>query len=456
MSIKTVTANGAATFKSTGDALVNLFFQIGASRNNPDAAKRLFDAAMADDLLKATAILCWARDARGGAGERNIFRVLVKELVDSDESLARKVVNLVPRIGRFDDLTVFYGTKVEADAINVWVGALRSDNALAAKWADRKDKKLQRALRMNEAALRKFLSNMRKHTIVENAMCQNEWSNIEYGKLPSVAGMRYSKAFKKHDETRYAEFMGNKNTKVNAGVAYPYDVYRLLMAGQSDATVVAAATKYWENLNKLSVAGNILCMADVSGSMAGAIASGSVTCMDVSISLSVFLSQQIKGAFNGKLMTFSESPTLVNLPSKGNLLDLFQFTSRMNWGMNTNLEAAFAAILKEAVRFKVKPADMPTMLLVLSDMEFDRAAGGATLSDSMKAQYKAAGYEPPKMCWWNLNGSGKNFPVMKNEKGSCLVSGFSPKVLEAVIAAKEFTPISVVEEAIKPYLDLLK
>jgi hypothetical protein len=452
MSIKTVTANGAATFKSTGDALVNLFFQIGASRNNVDAAKRLFDAAMADDMLKATAILCWARDARGGAGERNIFRVLVKELIDSDESLARKVVNLVPRLGRFDDLTVFYGTKLEAEAVNLWVGALRAENALAAKWADRADKKLQRAMRMNEAALRKYLANMRKTTIVENAMCQKEWGNIEYGKLPSVAGMRYSKAFKKHDETRYSAFMSNKNTKVNAGVAYPYDVYRLLKAGGDN---VDAATKYWENLNKLTVAGNILCMADVSGSMSGARASGMITCMDVCVSLSVFLSQQIKGAFNGKLLTFSDSPTLVSLPKKGKLDELFSFTEHMNWGMSTNLEAGFAAILAEAKRFKVKPEDMPSMLLVLSDMEFN-AAGRSTLSDSMKAQYKAAGYEPPKMCWWNLNGSGKNFPVMKNEKDACLVSGFSPKVLEAVIAAKEFTPISVVEEAIKPYLDLLK
>ena len=450
MSTKTLTANGATTFKSTGDALVNLFFQIGASRNNVDAAKALFDAAMADDTKKATAILCWSRDPRSGAGERNIFRVLVKELIESDVELARKVLNLIPLIGRFDDVKEFYGTVLEQDALKILVDSLNAGNALCAKWMDRSDRKLGKALKMNEAALRKFLSGLRKGTIVEASMCQNAWDSIEYGKLPSLAGLRYSKAFKKHDESRYTAYIENKDTKVNASVAYPHNVYQLYKTGEG-----AAASKYWTNMSKLNVKGNILCVADVSGSMF-AKASGSITCMDVSVSLGTFLAQQVKGHFHNKLITFSATPTIVSIPESDNIGEVFDFVQNMEWGGNTNLAKTFNAILNEAVKFNVANTDMPSMLLILSDMEWDRAGNSSlTLYETMKAKFTLHNYTAPTVCFWNLNGSGKNFPVMKNENGACLVSGFSPKVLEAVVSAEDFTPAGVVEEAIAPYLLML-
>lgn len=452
MSIFTNTTNGAKAYKATGSALVDLFFNIGASRNNPNGIAKNFDAAVADDALKASAILLWARDIRhGGAGERNVFRSLFKSLIESDQNMAEKVLRLIPDCGRFDDLTVAYGTPLESLAVAIWVDALNNKNALAFKWADRSDKRLQKALRMNEARLRKFISSGRKGTIVETAMCQNEWNGIEYGKLPSVAGMRYAKAFKKHDEARYTAFIGDKDTKVNAKVAYPYDVYRMYNnADQKDA-----ASKYWENLPDLCAEGNILPLCDVSGSMC-AIASGKVTCLDVSVSLGVYLAQKIKGAFNGKLMTFSESPTIVNLPKTKDIGDLFGFVNRMSWGMNTNIEKAYRAILAEAKKCNATNADMPKMLLILSDMAFDSCASGKTINQDIKDAFKKAGYDVPKLVYWNLNANYGNFPTMKSEKDVALVSGFSPKVLEAVLAAKEVTAVDVMEEAIKPFVEMLK
>jgi len=451
MSTKTLTANGATTFKSSGDALVNLFFQIGASRNNVGVAKKLFDTAMADDIQKATAILCYARDARNGMGERNIFRVLIKELIVSDVNLARKVLNIVPELGRFDDLESFFGTSLEDDAVNVWVTALKADNALAAKWCDRTNKPIQRALGMNEARLRKFLSKIRKDTIVETAMCDNKWDSIAYNKIPSLAGVRYSKCFNKHDELRYTTFMADKNTKVNGSVNYPYNVYQLYKSGNADD----AASKYWKNLKQLNISGNILCIVDVSGSMACP-ASGKVSCMDVSISLGTFLSQQIKGHFHNKLITFSDDPCIVSIPDSENIGEVFGFVERIDWGGSTNLNATFTKLLAEAIKFKVKPKDMPSMLLILSDMQFNSTSNYATLYENMKEKYALAGYTAPSVTWWNLNSAGNNFPVMKDEKGCCLVSGFSPRVLEAIVGAEEFTPISVMEDAIKPYVKMLE
>jgi hypothetical protein len=449
---RTSTTNGAAAFKSTGNNLVNFFFNVGASRNNISGAKDSFEMAFAQDKTKAAAILLWARDIRhGGAGERAVFRAVLADLIKADVSLAEKVLRQIPACGRFDDLTVAYGTPLESLAVGIWKEALEAGNAIAFKWADRSDKRLQKAFRMNEARLRKFISNGRKATVVEQAMCAKDWGNISYGKLPSVAGLRYSKAFKKHDEKRYSDFMTNKNTKVNAAVAFPHDVYRLYKNANGDDV---AASKYWENLADIVADGNILPMCDVSGSMECP-ASGDITCLDVSISLGVYLAQRIKGKFNGKLITFSEFPTIVDLPKSKKLGDLFSFVGKMNWGMNTNFDKAFMTILAEARKYNVAPADMPKMLLVLSDMQFDQGVRGNTAHETMKQEFARYGYTMPKVVYWNLNASYGNFPTMGSESNVALVSGFSPKVLEAVLQSKEFGPESVMNEAIAPFIKML-
>lgn len=453
MSNRSRTTNGAAAFKSTGNNLVNFFFNVGASRSNPAGAKSAFELAFAQDKLTATAILLWARDIRhGGAGERSVFRAIFADLITEDVALAEKVLRLIPDCGRFDDLQVAYGTPLEKLAVDIWTDAFANGNALAFKWADRSDKKLQKALRMNEAALRKFISKGRKDTIVESAMCDGKWDKIAYDKLPSVAGMRYAKAFKKNDEARYTAFIGDKDTKVNASVAYPHDVYRMAYYGDQRAS----ANKYWANLPDLCAAGNILPMCDVSGSMACK-ASGEISCLDVSVSLGVYLSQRIKGAFQNKLITFHTNPTIYSLPKTDDVCKLFDKVRDDGWCGSTDFEAAFKLILKEAVKFKVAPEDMPKMLLVLSDMQFNQGVvhGSETMLEAMKREYKKAGYDMPKVCYWNLNASYSNFPTVANENGVALVSGFSPKVLESVLAAKDFSPASVMNEAIAPFIKML-
>jgi hypothetical protein len=462
MSIYASTANGAVAMKATGSTLVDLFFNIGAARRNPEGIIKNWEDAYLTDSEKATAILLWARDIRhGGAGERNVFRTIVKHLAEVDEALATRVIALIPKIGRFDDLRVFYGTDLERVACNVWSSHLMGGDAIAFKWADRKDRVLRDYMGFrNEAEFRKFISKGRKGTIVETAMCNQDWSSIEYGKLPSVAGARYAKAFKKNDEARYTKFLTSKDTTVNTKALFPHDVFRAYKyGGQADA-----ASKYWDNLPKMEVAGNILVMPDVSGSMCCP-ASGKIQCIDIAVSLGAYLAQQCQGNFHNKLVTFSEQPTLVKIPNKKDIKEIFSFIEGMQWGGSTNFEGAFNAILKDAIANKVPQKDMPSHLLVLSDMQFNPGYfdGGMygyrkpkTMHKGMKEAFEAAGYTLPKVIYWNLNGAYGNFPTVKTEKDVAMVSGFSPAVLKAVLAAKEFTPMQVVEEAIAPFLAMLK
>lgn len=460
MSIYAPTANGAVALKSTGSALTNFFFNVGAARNNPDGIVRTWEEAYLADSKVATAILLWARDIRhGGAGERNVFRTIVKQLANVDEALANRVVALIPKIGRFDDLRVFYGTDLEKEACKLWSKELTGGNAIAFKWADRSDKVLRDFMGFkNEAEFRKFISKGRKGTIVETKMCEKKWDDIDYSKLPSVAGARYAGAFKKNDEARYTAFIGDKDTKVNTKALFPHDVYRAhKYGGQSDS-----ASKYWDNLPKMDIKGNILAIPDVSGSMCCP-ASGKVQCIDIAVSLSVYLAQQIQGPFHNKVVAFSSDCSLIKLPNTKDVRELFGAVERMPWyGGSTNFEAVFTSILADAVKNKAKPEEMPTHLLVLSDMQWNPHSGQydmgrkpVTMHKSMAGAFKAAGYELPKIVYWNLNGAHGNFPTVSTEKDVALVSGFSPAVLKAVLAAKEFTPKDVMNEAIAPFLEML-
>jgi len=461
--IYTPTANGAVALKSTGDACVNFFFNAGASRNNPSGLISNFEDAYLADKHLATAILCWLRDIRhSGAGERESFRKCLKELISVDVEIAKKVINLIPKIGRYDDLEVAFGTELEKDACLVWSKALIAGDAIAFKWADRSDKALRNFMGFkNEGEFRKYISKGRKGTLVETKMCEKKWDDIAYDKLPSVAGVRYAKAFKKNDEARYTAFIGDKDTVVNTKALYPHDVFRAYKyGGEADA-----ASKYWENLPKMDVKGNILVIPDVSGSMCCP-CSGKIQCIDVAVSLGAYLAQQVQGHFHNKLITFSENPTLVKLPNKKDIKEIFSFVEHMDWGGSTNFQGAFEAILKDAVQHKVSQDEMPSHLLVLSDMQFNPSYQTGeccygygrkpqVVHKDMKAAFKAAGYKLPKVIYWNLNASYGNFPTVKDESGVALVSGFSPSVLKAVLASKEFTPRDIMVEAIKPFVEML-
>lgn len=469
------TENGATAVISTNSATLDLFFNIGAARNNALGIEQDFQLACEFDVEAAAAILLFARDIRhGGSGERTVFRLLANKLAHSHLDLAKKVAKLVPLVGRFDDLMAFYGTPIENTALEVWAGALRNNNALAFKWADRRNVKLRNHMGFErEAEFRKFISQGRKNTLVETSMCNKDWSAIDYGKLPSVAGMRYANAFKRNDGERYVDFLLSPKTEINVDALYPHDVYRTYKYGRN----LEAANKAWENLPELNIHGRILVMPDVSGSMDCAM-SGTLSCKDISISLGVYLAQRLAGPFNRKVLTFSARPRLVTLPSSNNVEELFSFVNDLDWQENTNFEKACLTILDEAVQNDIPPSEMPTHILVLSDMQFDTATANCyiddleinwrkkydddyiacarqTMHEHIRSKFNEKGYVLPKMVYWNLNSEFGNFPEVKDTGDAMFVSGFSPNILKAALSHKTTSPEQAMHMTLEPFKTML-
>ena len=123
------TTNGMSTNSSSLNHCVDLFFEIGAMRGQ-DKTRLInsFTKAFGENQLIAMRLLFWVRDIRGGAGERQIFKDILKYLATNYTETIRKNIDLIPEFGRFDDLFVFVGTPLEKDALKIITKAIGDGN----------------------------------------------------------------------------------------------------------------------------------------------------------------------------------------------------------------------------------------------------------------------------------------------------------------------------------------
>ena len=456
------TENGMKARVSTSNACVDLFFKIGASRGKnivPD-----FTAAYVQDRDIASRIALWVRDARGGAGERKLFRDILKELAVRDPERAIAMMRKVPDLGRWDDLLVFEDEGVlQLYAFNMIKEALEANNGLCAKWMPRKGgvaAKLRAHLGWSPKRYRKTLVSLTK--VVEQQMCANQWDEINFNHVPSVASARYKKAFSRHTE-KYKEWTAalvstdpkvKETVKVNAGAVYPYDVLKGLISQYYNANYNKAnldhITAQWEALPNYVGDANILPLVDVSGSMTCPAGQGKsvVTCLDVAVSLGLYLADKNKGKFKDTFLTFSTSPQLLNL--RGDIVQKIKQMSTSEWQMSTDLHRAMDKILFVAETNKVPKEEMPEMLLILSDMQFNSCARfDHSAMEMIRHKYEMAGYKVPAIVFWNLNAKD-NVPVKHDASGVALVSGFSPSIVKSVLSADmdQFTPEGIMMKTI--------
>ncbi len=457
------TTNGMKARKSTANACVDLFFKIGASRGK-DITKD-FVAAYVENRDLTLRIAQWVRDVRGGAGERELFRQILTYLDKHDPAAAELLLDKVPELGRWDDIFTVTSKANKAKAFTMLGDALRNRNGLAAKWTPRKGElaaEIRAFYGMSPKQYRKSLVALTN--VVETQMCANDWDNINFNHVPSLAAARYKKAFNRHTE-KFADYVqklvkGEAGVKVNAGAVYPYDVLKgvsgLHYNMPYSKTELDHIVAQWEALPNFVGDASILPLVDVSGSMSTPAGKNSkVSCMDVAVSLGLYLADKNKGVFKDTFLTFSGKPELLHL--KGNVVQKAQQMVKSSWDMNTNLVKAMDKIVSTAVAGNVPQEDMPKMLLILSDMQFDQCARfDDSAMQMIKRKFGDAGYAVPQIVFWNLNAAD-NVPVKYDQRGAALVSGFSPSIVKAVLSADtdQFTPEGIMMKTVMvPRYDL--
>jgi hypothetical protein len=454
----TLTENGMTTNSSSLNHCVDLFFQIGAMRGqDKNRLISVFTKAYGENPLVAMKLLFWSRDVRGGAGERQIFKDIITHMVKVHKESIFKNIHLISEFGRWDDILTLIGTPLESCALETIVTGLNDDKtkSLVAKWMPRlsvndKSKKVQaekirKHLKLSPKEYRRLLSGL--SNTVEQAMCSKNWNSIEYSKLPSKAMADYMKAFNKNDSERFQAYitaLKKGETKINAGAVYPYDIIKSL----KNSGVEEGANAQWNALPNY-MEGNterVFPVCDVSSSMTcSAGGNENLSCMDICISLGLYISERNVGPFQDAFITFNNNPTFEVL--KGSLYDRYSQLRHANWGGSTSIENTFKVLLSQAVKHNVEPDEMPTMIIILSDMEFNVIEGNRrgsnwnpTAIQMITEMYTENGYAMPKLAFWNLNARNDNFPVKHDEKNTVLISGFSPSILTNLLAGKDLTP----------------
>lgn len=460
------TTNGMKARASSASAVVDLFFNIGAMRGKDVIPS--FVSAFVENPELAIRVALWVRDVRGGAGERKIFCDILNYLAKNESSLYQRVVKRVPDLGRWKDLLAVEDTDARYVAFTMIRKGLQENNALVAKWMPRKGKdaaQLRSFLGMSPKQYRKTLVNLTK--VVETQMCANDWDNINFNHVPSLASSRYKKAFSRHTE-KYKEWTSalvstdpkvKETVKVNASAVYPYDVLKGLLSGVGYLTDLNydKANKdhiiaQWEALPNYVGNASILPIVDVSGSMTtpvgGYNSKTNLSCLDVAVSLGLYLADKNKGKFKDAFLKFSDDAELFYL--KGDIIQKTQQLVKTPWPGSTNLHSAFKNILETAKNGNVPQEEMPKYLLILSDMQFNSCSRYDDSAIQMiRRKYNDAGYEIPNVVFWNLNSSD-NVPVKFDEKKTALVSGFSPALVKSIISGdlEDFTSESVMMKTI--------
>lgn len=474
-----ITENGAVGYRTTGKNLLDLNFVVASLRKMSDneVSKRFMKAFYEDQIL-AMKWLFYARDVRGGLGERRLFRVVLADLVKSNPEMVIPVINLIPEYGRYDDLWCLLDDNAAADVVYQIVDsqlkrdwenmAAKKPISLIAKWmpsinassAKTKGygKKLCKALKMTEREYRKALSKLRKYLdVVEVKMSDKNWSEIKYEAVPSRANLIYNSAFLRNDEARRREYLSKLEkgeAKINASTLFPHDIVHKYMTGNvwsarlkpKDATIEAL----WKALpDTVQGCGNTIVVADGSGSMTTTVDNSSrVTALEVANALAIYFAEHSSGQFKDKYITFSERPQFVDFSKCNTLHDKLQTALTHNECANTNIEKVFDLILTSAVNNHMFQEDLPKNILIISDMEFDSATyirssrsygyirPDQRLFDVIAQKYARAGYKMPRLVFWNVNSRTGTIPVKENELGVALVSGFSVNVAKMVMSGK--------------------
>jgi len=314
-------------------------------------------------------------------------------------------------------------------------------------------KKLCKHFEMDYKTYRKNLSKLRAHiNVVEKNLCTKDYSSIDYEKIPSKAGMLYRKAFSKNDGPRYKSYLDSVKkgeAKINTGALYPHEIVHQMFqsCGQDLYTTLELL---WKNLPDYAEGkgANVLPVVDVSESMES-VAAGNTTAMEVAIALGLYFCERLSGQFRNQIVTFSEEPTFLEV--KGNTtMEKLHLIKSAPWGMSTNLQSVFDQILSIAVKNNLKQEDLPSELLIISDMEHNVACknGNQTNHEVMRTKYRNAGYDVPKIVFWNCNARNNQSPVKKDADGVKLVSGFSPSILKSILSSKEVSPYDFMLEVL--------
>jgi uncharacterized protein with von Willebrand factor type A (vWA) domain len=378
---------------------------------------------------------------------------------------ARIILSFISTLGRYDYILEGLHTEIEDDIITLIRETLKSDLAsehpsLLAKWlpshrTHNKNsniaKHIIKKLNINEKDYRTILSNLRtKINIVEKNITNKTYDNIKFEEVPTKAMLKYNYVFNEKVADKFNEYkmsLKNGNTKINTNGLFCYEIMKKIEYNP-DRVILNAM---WENQKNIETNDkNILVVADTSGSM---------MCYNgipyaSSVGLALYTAERNKGIFKNKFITFSKNPILQEVKGK-DIVD--KFNNIRSIVANTDIDKVFKLILDSMKSSNASNEDLPSHIVIISDMEFDDGvySKGGTNFNGWKKAFKEEGFELPKIIFWNVACNTNGLPVTKNDNDCIMISGFSTNLLENIFNLEEYNPVNQMLQSLNKYINLI-
>lgn len=506
---------------SNENQLKNIFYELLSYLKNNNTSTNLFYLTI---LYQLTA---YTRDIIFGKGECRLTYMLIYGWYDFFPELAFNMMkHLVYKdnehpLGSWKDIKYFYkycllsGVDTSHPLLKHCVflinsqlmNDISSDNpSLLAKWIPREkssfgrmfeplavdfykdylvsaktDSSRIRAVTKCKTHYRQLISSLNKRVETPQIyQCDNKWSMIDFAKVTSVTITKQKYAFmnqlkngsqkhefddrkecalnfKSHIE-KCIESKKEVNGKRNSMSDFTKSALSLLSSTVNMQLQTDLLNSQWRsNATQCNAVEKFIPMVDVSSSMDG-------IAMEVAIALGIRISEQ--SLLRNRVITFSQSPTWINLDGCDGFVDKVDVIRKMPCGMNTNFYAALDLILESIIESKLDHVAVSDLkLVILSDMQMDISdceLTFASLYDNIKHKYHEAGihlhgkpFNPPHIVMWNLK-STNGFPSLSFQSNTTMISGFSTVLLngfceKGIEDLKEHTPWNNLINSLKKY-----
>lgn len=467
---------------------------------------KMYNDGDKDVKLLMLKIIANTRDIDEGKGEYALSLELLDELMNIDEEVGMEMLkmfigfkNINKPFGSWKDLKYYMNIrknnkKDNTDMlINIYVEQMKyetidENNSLVWKWSPReKSKKFGwifeliakkyfsefgiyewniNAKNKAKTHLRQLIS--RKNRLLDTTQikqCNRRWEEINFNNVTSVTMMKQKNAFlnmrnvdsvdRNECKKNFLNYMddvknGKKEMKgKNVGII---DFVRQALHCSSGEEKDIINEQWNSNSKSNKKLGDIIALVDVSGSMEN----DNMNPLLSAIGLGCRVAEKSK--LGKRVLTFTATPSWVNLDDCNNFVDMVNKIRDIPWGMNTNFHKALDLILDTIIELKMEASEVEKLVLgVFSDMQFDVADDGSdsytkTVREILEKKYKDAGmkicgkpYKVPKIIFWNLRCMD-GFPVLSYHDGYAMMSGYSPNALNEFSEEgnlQSFTPWNV-------------
>ena len=313
-------------------------------------------------------------------------------------------------------------------------------------------------------------------------MCNNNWKYIDFNNVTSktlhLQKLSFMNLTKKQgklversdveDRKKCADNLKNhleqfkKDKKTIKGKrcnVYEFVKDALIYSNMEDnKSIVDIINEQWKDNSKQNgLLGNIIPMADTSGSME------IDECIPLynSIGLSIRVSEKTHPAFKNRILTFESNPSWVQLDESQTFCEKVKTVRHISWGGVTDIYKAMKLICDTLIINNIHPEEVENLVLaIFSDMQIDCCLTSDqknTLYDNIKLMFNNAGletsykkpYNPPHILFWNLRQT-QGFPTSVTEKNVTMLSGYNAMLLNAFCekgmeGLKEMTPIKMLD-----------